>query len=165
MRFISFMLLFLSMKLHASQVCQFELYGTDSMRYTDSSHKPIKEIVVPQKCSKFKILFKYDKKGKLPSQVMGHNFILTKTTNLKQASQICLEAGQQNHYIPKEANEIIVVSSKILLGGGKDDAKEETICIDTRRLDPIENYTFFCSFPGHLKMMRGILKLEKKVKK
>ena len=146
---------FIYTNLLASQKCQVEIFGTDTMRYTDSSGNPVSQIEVPADCESYQIIFQYQKDGKLPRTVMGHNFILVETKDLNLISSEALKAGNKSGYIPTQHKNKIIASSTKLLGGGKNDPKKETIQIPMKKIKKGGDYTFFCSFPGHVGMMRG----------
>ena len=82
--------------------------------------------------------------GKLPKNVMGHNFVLlTKGTDVtKFATAAMSEKG--NEYIPSSG----VLAHTELIGGGESTTIEFTA--------PSKGtYDFICSFPGHYAMMKG----------
>ncbi|MCR6663888.1 MAG: plastocyanin/azurin family copper-binding protein [Luteimonas sp.] len=58
-------------------------------------------------------------------------------------------AGIANSYLP--AGDARVLAYTRVIGGGESD----TITFSTAKLKKGEDYTFFCSFPGHWAIMRG----------
>lgn len=82
--------------------------------------------------------------GKLPKNVMGHNFVLLALgTDVAKFSQAAMKA-KENEYIP--ASGVIVHTE--LIGGGESTTIEFTA--------PSKgSYDFICSFPGHYVMMKG----------
>lgn len=89
--------------------------------------------------------------GKLPKNVMGHNFVLLKEgTNLNSFSQAAT-AASENDYIPKNSNEVIAHTR--MIGGGEEDTIEF-------KAPGKGTYTFICSFPGHFVIMQGVVIVE-----
>ena len=82
--------------------------------------------------------------GKLPKNVMGHNFVLlTKGTDVaKFATAAMSEKGKE--YIPSTG----VLAHTKLIGGGESTTIEFTA-------PQKGTYDFICSFPGHYTMMKG----------
>jgi len=87
--------------------------------------------------------------GKLPKEVMGHNFVLlAKGTNLVGWATQAMTA-RENDFIPTapEAKEAILAHTKVL-GGGESDSV-------TFSVKEAGEYEFLCSFPGHFGVMKG----------
>ena len=136
----------------ANLSCETTIVGKDNMQYDK------KEIIVSKSCSKFTINFKYD--GKLPKTAMGHNLVITKKSDMTAVGTAALQRGPQNDYSPAKEDKRVIAASSKLLGGGKGDPKEDTVVLDTSRLNSKEEYMFFCTFPGHVAIMQGKLKVE-----
>ena len=60
-------------------------------------------------------------------------------------------AGLENDYVPQNDPRVIAYSK--IIGGGE----TTTVTFSTAYLSKGENYTFFCSFPGHYAIMQGSL--------
>ena len=130
--------------LPAFAACEATLESTDAMQYSS------KEIVADASCKEFKLTLTHT--GKLPKTSMGHNFVLVKTAEMSAVQSEALKAGAGNEYIP--ADEKGVLAHTKLLGGGESD----TIVIDLSKLEKGGDYTYFCSFPGHAAIMKGVFK-------
>ena len=82
--------------------------------------------------------------GKLPKNVMGHNFVLlTKGTDVAEFSRAAMNE-KEKEYIPSTG----VLAHTQLIGGGESTTIEFTV-------PPKGTYDFICSFPGHYVMMKG----------
>ena len=82
--------------------------------------------------------------GKLPKNVMGHNFVLlTKGTDVAKFATAAMDEKESN-YIPDAG----VIAHTGLIGGGESTTIEFTA-------PPKGTYDFICSFPGHYAMMKG----------
>ena len=125
--------------------CTLEISGNDQMQFDK------KELTVSKSCKTVTVVLKHA--GKLPRNVMGHNWALTKTADMQAAANEGIAAGLDNAYIkPGDAR---VIAHTKMLGGGESD----TITFDISKLAPGQDYTYFCSFPGHAALMKGVLKL------
>ncbi len=124
--------------------CETTIEGNDAMQYN------LKEIVVDQSCQQFTVHLKHV--GKLPVAAMGHNWILTKTADYQPVATAGAPAGLANGYMPQ--NDPRIIAHTKLIGGGESDS----VTFDTSKLTAGGDYTFFCSFPGHWALMKGVLK-------
>jgi len=144
----------------AGASCTFNIYGTDSMMYMDAATggKKVDKITIPTACkTSFSVHLHHA--GTLPLAAMGHNWLLVEAANLTTVSQEAMAAGPANKYLPKDPKHILA-GSKLLLGGGAGEPKEEIITFDPSLLKKGTAYTFFCSFPGHFAMMQGKVELQ-----
>lgn len=83
-------------------------------------------------------------KGKLPKNVMGHNFVLlTQGTDVAKFAQLAMNE-KDSEYIPAKG----VIAHTKLIGGGESTTIEFTA-------PKKGTYNFVCSFPGHYAMMKG----------
>lgn len=110
-------------------------------------------ITVDPSCKEFKVTLVHN--GKLPENVMGHNWVLSAAGDVAAIAADGMKAGLQNEYLkPDEAR---VIAHTELIGGGE----ETSVSFATDKLEATEEYVFFCSFPGHSTVMRGTLALRK----
>src|SRR5690606_9480536 len=100
-------------------------------------------------CKDFTVNLKHV--GKFPKNAMGHNWVLTKTADVAAVNRDGASAGLAKHYV-KEGDARVLAFTKII-GGGETDA----VKFSTSKLTAGEDYTFFCSFPGHAGLMKGKL--------
>ncbi|WP_225783985.1 azurin [Xenophilus sp. Marseille-Q4582] len=125
--------------------CKVQIEGNDAMQFNR------KEIVVPKSCQRFTVELRHA--GKLPKQAMGHNWVLSKTTDAANVARDGIPAGLDKQYVkPGDAR---VIAFTRVLGPGETDATT----FDVSKLSAGESYTFFCSFPGHSAVMKGVLRL------
>jgi azurin len=128
----------------ADKVCKVEIAGTDQMTFDK------KEIVVAGDCTEVEVTLKHT--GKLAAQAMGHNWVLAKTADLSAVATEGMSAGLPNNYL-KKGDTRVIAHTKVI-GGGQSD----TVKFSTSALKKGEAYSFFCSFPGHSTMMKGVFK-------
>jgi azurin len=128
----------------ADKVCKVEIAGTDQMQFDK------KEIVIAPDCTQVELTLKHS--GKLAAQVMGHNWVLTKTADVAGAANDGMGAGLPKHYV-KDGDARVIAHTKVV-GGGQSD----TVKFPTSKLTKGGAYTYFCSFPGHSAIMKGTLK-------
>lgn len=126
-----------------AKVCKLEITGNDQMQYSK------KELVVEKDCTEIALTLKHT--GKLPKNIMGHNWILVKTSDVTDVSSKGVAAGLDNGYAPT-SDKRILARTKLLAGGESD-----TITVKKSDLTVGEDYTYFCSFPGHFAVMKGKL--------
>lgn len=121
--------------------CSVTIDSTDAMRFDTD------KITVDKSCEEFTINLTHS--GQLPKNVMGHNVVITKTADLTEVSRDAMSAGLENQYVKPDDDRVIVFTD--LIGGGE----ETSTTFETAKLKAGEDYTFFCSFPGHISLMKG----------
>mgnify|MGYP003626747564 CR=1 len=136
----------------------FSVNSTDVTKTLDTATKEVTEVVLESNDQmKFnlseikveagttvKLTLKHV--GKLPKQVMGHNFVLLKKgVEMKDFAMTAMKA-KDNDYIPESTDQII--ANTALIGGG------ESTTIEFEAPEKGE-YIFICSFPGHYALMNG----------
>lgn len=121
--------------------CSMTIDSTDAMRFDKN------EIVVDKSCEEFTI--KLTHSGKLAKNVMGHNVVITKTADADAVARDGISAGLENEYLKPNDDRVIIFTD--LIGGGE----ETSTSFETSKLTAGEAYTFFCSFPGHISLMKG----------
>ena len=121
--------------------CQLEITGDDMMRFNK------KQLTVTNSCKQVTLTLKHI--GKLPKTAMGHNWVLSKTTDKNAIISAGITAGLTNGYLPIGDRRIIAATS--LIGGGQ----QTTVTFSTGNLQIDQKYVFFCSFPGHYGVMVG----------
>ena len=127
--------------------CAVQIDGNDAMQFNKTS------IDVPQSCKDFTVNLTHS--GKLPKAAMGHDWVLTKTADMKAVDTDGLAAGLANNYV-KPGDTRVIAHTKIIGAG-----ETASVTFPVSKLSPSESYTFFCSFPGHSSVMHGTLKLTK----
>lgn len=122
--------------------CEITIEGDDKMTFNHS------EIVADTSCEKFTVILKHV--GSLPKTAMGHNWVLTKTSDFSAVTQDGMKAGLEQNYI-KEGDSRVIAHTKIIGGG-----ETTSVTINNlKSLTPGGDYTFFCSSPGHWSVMKG----------
>lgn len=127
--------------------CDVEIEGNDAMQFNKTS------IAVPASCKQFTVKLKHV--GKLPKVAMGHNWVLSKATDVQGVATDGIPAGLDKAYV-KHGDARVVAHTKVI-GGGEADA----VSFDVAKLKAGESYAWFCSFPGHASIMKGTLALAK----
>ena len=125
--------------------CSVDVEGTDQMTFNT------KDIKVSKSCTTFTVNLKHV--GKLPKNVMGHNWVLSKTADAQPIATEGMTAGVDKDYL--KADDARIIAHTKLIGGGE----TASTTIDVSKLAAGESYEFFCSFPGHVSMMKGTLAL------
>lgn len=128
----------------AADGCDITIDATDAMTYSS------KEIAIKKSCKTFNITLNHV--GKLGKNIMGHNLVITKEADQKAVLEDGSKAGAAGEYV--KANDARIVAHTKLISGGEQAATQLTLA----KLDTKANYVFFCSFPGHAFMMKGVIK-------
>lgn len=126
--------------------CSVTVDSTDQMSFNT------KTIEIDKSCKAFTV--KLEHSGSLPKNVMGHNLVVSKEADMQPIATDGLSAGIDKDYL-KEGDARVIAHTKII--GAKE---SDSLTIDVSKLDPAEKYGFFCSFPGHISMMKGTITLK-----
>jgi len=126
--------------------CSVTVDSTDQMSFNT------KAIEIDKSCKEFTV--KLEHSGSLPKNVMGHNLVVSKEADMQPIATDGLSAGIDKDYL-KEGDARVIAHTKII--GAKE---SDSLTIDVSKLDPAEKYGFFCSFPGHISMMKGAITLK-----
>lgn len=127
--------------------CKATVESTDAMQFTT------KALVVPASCKQFVVTLKHT--GKLPRNVMGHNLVVGRTADIAGINADGMKAGLESEYV--KAGDARVIAASKVIGGGE----TTTVTIPVGKLKAGESYTYFCSFPGHSALMKGMLSIGK----
>jgi len=122
-----------------AQECSLTIEGNDQIQFDK------KELRVSSSCTEVTVTLRHV--GKLAANVMGHNWVLTKTEDYMAVAQA--GQGAPPNYVP--ANDARVIAATDVIGGGQ----ETSVTFDLSKLEAGGDYTFFCSFPGHYALMNG----------
>jgi azurin len=128
----------------APKVCKVEISGNDAMQFDK------KELAVAADCTDVELTLKHS--GKLAAGVMGHNWVLSKTADVAAVATDGIPGGLAGNYL-KKGDARVLAHTKVI-GGGQSD----TVTFSTSALKKGESYTYFCSFPGHSSIMKGVFK-------
>lgn len=125
--------------------CDITISANDAMQFDT------RELSVPASCKQVTLTLKHT--GQLPAGVMGHNWVLTKTADMSAVATDGMSAGAGNAFVkPDDAR---VIAATDVIGGGA----STSITFDTSALEQGQDYSFFCSFPGHWAIMQGKFQL------
>ncbi len=134
-------LLLAAARVATADVCQLSVNATDQMRFEQQT------LQVDAQCTEVEVTL--HNTGKLPANVMGHNWVLTKTADIASVANAGMSAGLGNNY-QKPGDTRIVAATKIV-GGGESTA----VRFSTGQLVAGSSYSYFCSAPGHFSIMKG----------
>jgi len=126
--------------------CSVTVDSTDQMSFNT------KAIEIDKSCKTFTVELTHS--GSLPKNVMGHNLVVSKEADMQPIATDGLATGIDKDYL-KEGDVRVIAHTKIIGAGEKD-----SLTIDVSKLDAAEKYGFFCSFPGHISMMKGTITLK-----
>lgn len=126
--------------------CSVDVDSTDQMTFST------KAIEIDKSCKTFTVNLGHS--GSLPKNVMGHNWVLSKTADAQPIATDGLSAGIDKDYL-KEGDARVIAHTKVIGAGEKD-----SVSFDVSKLEAGQDYTFFCSFPGHISMMKGAVTLK-----
>jgi azurin len=122
--------------------CKVTVDSTDQMTYST------KEITIDKSCKTFTVELTHS--GALPKNVMGHNLVVAKEADAQPIATDGIGAGVDKNYLKDESDPRIIAHTKIIGAG-----ETATATIDVSKLAAGESYAFFCTFPGHISMMKG----------
>lgn len=125
--------------------CSTVVESNDQMKFN------VSQIDIKKSCASFKIVLKHT--GQMPKTSMGHNLVISKAGDASAVASEGTGAGASNDFL--NASDSRIIAHTKMLGGGE----EDSIVLDTGKLDPNSQYKFFCTFPAHFSMMQGDIKL------
>ena len=131
--------------LSAEPSCDFQIAVGDNLKFSQD------KVVASKACGPVTIKLKHE--GKLPKNMMGHNWVLTHAKDVSAVATDGMSAGLNNQYVKAGDSRVIAFSE--MIGGGE----ETSVSFSIGALSTSEDYIFFCSFPGHFYAMRGILEV------
>lgn len=127
--------------------CQLSIDSNDLMQFS------ARQLTAPASCTEVEVTLHHV--GKQPLAVMGHNWVLTRTKDANTIANLGMSAGLRKNYLPQ--GDARVIAATRLIGGGE----SATVKFGTAALKPEDDYTFFCSAPGHIAVMKGKFELRK----
>lgn len=111
----------------------------------------VKEISVPKTCTEITLNLK--NLGTMAKAVMGHNIVISKTADMQAVIKDGNTAGLANNYV--KSGDARVIGYTVVIGGGESTSAK----ISLANVKATEAYSFYCSFPGHGSVMKGVFKL------
>ena len=127
----------------AAKVCNVAIGSNDAMQFDK------KEIRIAADCTQVKLTLRHT--GALPADVMGHNWVLTTSSDLQALATAAGKLPADSDHVPRGDKRVLAASK--VVGGGQ----STTFTFSTSALRKGGDYTFFCSVPGHWTMMQGKL--------
>jgi azurin len=127
----------------SADVCKLDISATDQMRFEQQT------LQVDGQCAEVEVTL--HNSGKLPANIMGHDWVLTKTADMVSVANAGMGAGLANNY--QKPGDKRIVAATAIIGGGE----STTIKFSTTQLESGASYTYFCSAPGHFSIMKGRL--------
>jgi azurin len=125
----------------AADPCRVSIEANDMMQFSTRS------LAVPASCAEIEVTLR--NVGKQPARIMGHNWVLTRDSDMTAVASAGIAAGFGHDY-QAPADKRIIAATKIVGGG-----ESTTVHIDSTLLQPGVSYMFFCSAPGHASLMKG----------
>ena len=126
-----------------AKTCDVTVHANDQMQFDQQA------IHIAPNCSEVTLQLIHT--GHLPASVMGHNWVLTRSADYMAVAEAGDKAGVSDGYVP--LHDPRVIAHTALIGGGQ----QTRVTFSTKALVPGEQYTYFCSFPGHWSVMKGTL--------
>ena len=130
---------------NAADSCQQVIEGNDMLQFN------LKEMKVSAACDSVTVTLKHT--GVMAAEIMGHNWVLTTDSDFMPVATAAAGAGLENNYVPVGDDRVLSATS--IIGGGE----ETSVTFSIGSLSASDDYTFFCSFPGHYAIMKGSFKV------
>ena len=121
--------------------CQLTILANDRIQYN------ARALQVDPSCTQIELTLRHV--GKEQAHVLGHDWVLARTSDVAALASAGMNAGFDNSYLP--AGDKRVIAATKIVGGGD----STTTTFSMSKLAPGVEYSFFCSVPGHTSMMRG----------
>ena len=126
--------------------CNVTVDSNDAMKFDKS------EIVIDKSCKEFTVNLTHS--GEIAKNVMGHNIVITTTEDARAVANDAIAAGLNNQYVKPEDERVVAFTD--IIGGGE----KTSVTFKVDKLKTDKAYTFFCSFPGHIALMKGTVTLK-----
>ena len=130
---------------NAADSCEQVIEGNDMLQFN------LKEMKVSAACDSVTVTLKHT--GVMAAEIMGHNWVLTTDSDFMPVATAAAGAGLENNYVPVGDDRVLSATS--IIGGGE----ETSVTFSIGSLSTGDDYTFFCSFPGHYAIMKGSFKV------
>lgn len=134
-----------AMPAFAADECTVEINSNDAMQFDQT------ELSVPATCEEVTLTLHHT--GSMAKNVMGHNWVLSTTEDMQPIATDGMGAGADHDYL-KDGDERIIAHTD-LIGGGE----SSSVTFSTADMTADGDYSFFCSFPGHIGIMKGTFSL------
>ena len=124
--------------------CATTIEASDMMKYNADS------ISVPASCAKFTINLKHV--GKMPIAAMGHNVVIAKQADMAGIAADGMSVSPEHI----KAGDGRVIAHTKMIGGGE----STSVTFDVAKIKAGGPFSFFCSFPGHMTLMKGSIQVQ-----
>ncbi len=121
--------------------CNVTVDSTDQMSFNT------KEIVIDRSCKTFTVNLEHWAACRKTSWAITG--CCTTAANMQPVATDGMAAGIDKNYL-KRGDDRIIAHTKLIGAGEKD-----SVTFDVSKLAAGTDYAFFCSFPGHISMMKG----------
>jgi azurin len=121
--------------------CELSIEANDNMQFNQ------RQLHVGAGCESVEVTLKHT--GTQPKKIMGHNWVLAKTSDVAALVNSGMSAGLAHNF--QAVNDPRIIASTPVVGGGE----STTVTFSAAKLQPGGDYTFFCTYPGHVAMMKG----------
>ena len=108
-------------------------------------------IAVSRSCREFTVNLHHV--GSLEKTLMGHNWVLARAADQQAVANAGLVGGLSRSFV-RPGDRRVIVATRVI-GGGESDS----VTFPVSLLEAGQPYLFFCSFPGHATLMKGVLRL------
>jgi len=125
---------------HAAN-CQLNIEANDLIQFNSRS------LQVDAACPEVQLTLHHV--GKMDAHVLGHDWVLARSADVAAIANAGMAAGFDKGYLP-QGDKRVLAATKIVGGG-----EATTVIFSTANLVAGGDYAFFCSYPGHMSMMRG----------
>ena len=125
--------------------CTVNIEAGDALSFSTSN------IEIPAACANAVINFKHP--GNLPAAAMGHNWVLSKTSDLQAIQNDGNVAGAAGGYL--KADDSRVLAATKIIGGGE----STSVTFATDLLKSGDAFSFFCTVMSHSVVMKGTISL------
>jgi azurin len=132
---------------HAAN-CQLKIEANDLIQFN------ARALQVDAACAEVQLTLQHV--GKQDAHVLGHDWVLARSADVSALANAGIAAGFDKGYLPPGDKRVIAATK--IVGGGE----ATTISFSTAGLVAGGDYSFFCSYPGHMSMMRGRFQLTPK---
>lgn len=130
-----------AMPTFAADECTLDINSNDAMQFDQ------KELSVPATCEEVTLNLHHT--GTMAKNVMGHNWVLTTTEDMQPVATDGMNAGADKSYV-KEGDDRVIAHTDVVGGG-----ESTSVTFNIADLNAGDDYSFFCSFPGHVSIMNG----------
>ena len=130
---------------NAADSCEQVIEGNDMLQFN------LKEMKVSASFDSVTVILKLS--GVFAVVIMWHNWVLTTDSDFMPVATAAAGAGLENNYVPVGDDRVLSATS--IIGGGE----ETSVTFSIGSLSAGDDYTFFCSFPGHYAIMKGSFKV------